>query len=128
MKKISIKAFKDIVQGDTPVLVDFYADWCGPCKTLLPILEDVEMHYGEKLKVLRVNVERSEDLSRKYSIFSVPTMMLFNKGKQEWKVAGVRSKNEIIKVVNKTSGIVPEPKPKGEGMISKLMKGMGLKK
>ena len=112
MKKISIKAFKDIVQGDTPVLVDFYADWCGPCKTLLPILEDVEMHYGEKLKVLRVNVERSEDLSRKYSIFSVPTMMLFNKGKQEWKVAGVRSKNEIIKVVNKTLGIVPEPKPK----------------
>lgn len=124
MRRVSNKDFKELIQKDTPVLVDFYADWCGPCKTLAPILDDVETHFGEDLKVLRVNVETNQQLSRKYNVFSVPTMMLFHEGKQEWRVAGVRSRTDIIKVVNKTLGIKPEKSSSG-GLFAGLKRMFG---
>src|SRR6056297_3240095 len=96
-------SFKNIIDSEVPILVDFYADWCGPCKMLAPILKQVKEHMGEGLKIVKIDVDKNQKLASKYNVRGVPTMMLFKNGKQLWRQSGVLQKNDIIAVVQQHS-------------------------
>lgn len=96
-------SFKNIIDSEVPILVDFYADWCGPCKMLAPILKQVKEHMGEGLKIVKIDVDKNQKLASKYNVRGVPTMMLFKNGKQIWRQSGVLQKNDIIAVVQQHS-------------------------
>ncbi|MCO5269809.1 MAG: thioredoxin family protein [Brumimicrobium sp.] len=115
------KEVNTLIQGDIPVLFDFYADWCGPCQAQTPIINEIEKHYGEQLHILRINVDKERKLSEKYSIFSIPSLILMHKGEQKWKVAGVRSMRDIQKIVDKELGIKETPTSK-DNFFSNLFK------
>lgn len=92
--------FNNIIDSKTPVLVDFFADWCGPCKMLAPILKDVKDELGNTVKIVKIDVDRNQPLASKYQVRGVPTMILFKDGKQLWRQSGVLQKNDIIKIIN----------------------------
>ncbi len=92
-------SFFDIIQSETPVLVDFYATWCGPCKTLGPILEQVKDELGDQVKIVKIDVDKNQPLAAQYNVRGVPTMILYKAGKQVWRQSGVLEKNAIIEVV-----------------------------
>jgi len=92
--------FKSIINSDIPVLVDFFADWCGPCKVLAPVLNQVKEALGDTIKIVKINVDKNELLSAKYQVRGVPTMLLFKNGKQLWRQSGVLQKEEIISIIN----------------------------
>lgn len=93
-------SFNTIINSETPVLVDFFADWCGPCKSLAPILKEVKEELGDAIKIVKINVDKNELLAAKYQVKGVPTMLLFKNGKQVWRQSGVLQKSEIINVIN----------------------------
>ncbi len=92
-------SFQNIVAGNTPVLVDFFAEWCGPCKMLAPILKQVKDELGDGLKIVKIDVDKNQPLAAKYQVRGVPTMLLFKKGEPVWRESGVLQKNDIVKVV-----------------------------
>jgi thioredoxin 1 len=92
--------FSTIINSSTPVLVDFFADWCGPCKMLAPILEQVKEELGDSIKIVKIDVDKNQALAAKYQVRGVPTMLLFKEGKHVWRQSGVLQKNDIIKVIN----------------------------
>lgn len=93
-------SFNDIINSETSVLVDFFADWCGPCKSLAPILKDVKEELGDTIKIVKINVDKNKLLAAKYQVRGVPTMLLFKNGKQVWRQSGVLQKSEIVNVIN----------------------------
>jgi len=95
--------FSEIIKDNKPVLVDFYADWCGPCKTLAPILKDVKAEMGEGIKIVKIDVDKNQELAGKYQVRGVPTMMLFKDGQQLWRQSGVLQKSQIIDVIKSHS-------------------------
>ena len=95
-----IKNFHEIINGDIPVLVDFSAEWCGPCKMLAPVLEQLKGKMGEKLRILKVDIDKNGDLSMKYNIKSVPTLMLFHNGNVKWSGVGLMSADQIERAAN----------------------------
>lgn len=92
--------FSEIINQDQPVLVDFFADWCGPCKMLSPILKDVKADLGDGVTIIKIDVDKNQTLASKYQVRGVPTMLLFKNGKQVWRQSGVLQKNDIINVIN----------------------------
>ncbi|MGA8854919.1 MAG: thioredoxin [Christiangramia sp.] len=88
--------FSEIIESETPVLIDFYADWCGPCKSLAPILKQVKEELGDNVKIVKIDVDKNQPLATKYQVRGVPTMMLFKKGKQLWRESGVLPKHVIV--------------------------------
>lgn len=96
-------SFSKIIDSDTPVLIDFYADWCGPCKMLAPILKQVKDEMGEAIKIVKIDVDKNQSIASKYNVRGVPTMLLFKNGKQLWRQSGVLQKNDIVKVVRSHS-------------------------
>lgn len=97
-------SFDTIIKSEKPVLIDFFATWCGPCKTLAPILKQVKDNLGERITILKIDVDKNQELSSKYQVRGVPTMILFQNGKQLWRQSGVLTKEEIIKnIVEKSN-------------------------
>lgn len=94
-------SFSDLVKGDKPVLVDFYATWCGPCKAMAPELEKLAQQQPDDLKVIKIDVDRNPKAAASYQIRSVPTLMLFSKGKVLWKQSGFKSAAELKQMIAK---------------------------
>ena len=95
--------FSELINQDTPVLVDFFADWCGPCKMLAPILKQVKDTLGERVSIIKIDVDKNQELAAKYHVRGVPTMLLFKNGKQVWRQSGVLQKDEIINIITTTN-------------------------
>lgn len=92
-------SFKKLISSETPVLIDFFADWCGPCKMLAPILKDVKEELGDAIKIVKIDVDKNQSIAAKYQVRGVPTMLLFKNGKQVWRQSGVLQKNDIVKII-----------------------------
>ena len=92
-------SFHSIINGDQPVLIDFHATWCGPCKTLAPILKEVKDNLGDRISILKIDVDKNPQLASQYQVRGVPTMILFQRGKQLWRQSGVIQKNDISEII-----------------------------
>lgn len=92
--------FNDIINGNDLVLVDFYADWCGPCKMMSPILQEVKTNLKEAVKIIKVNVDEHQDLASHFIVRGVPTLMLFKKGKMLWRQSGVLSSKDLTDIIS----------------------------
>ncbi|KGO95006.1 thioredoxin [Flavobacterium subsaxonicum] len=93
-----MEKFSQLISSNEPVLIDFFATWCGPCQTMAPILKDVKDELGESIKIIKVDVDKNQALmaSPQFQVRGVPTLMLFQNGKMLWKQAGLMTKNEIV--------------------------------
>ncbi len=94
-----MSSFNQIIQSDKPVLVDFFATWCGPCQMLAPILQEVKANLGERISIIKIDVDKNQAVAAQYQVRGVPTMILFQNGKPLWRQSGVMSKEDIIKVI-----------------------------
>ncbi len=98
-----MSSFSDIINKETPVLVDFFADWCGPCKMMSPILTEVKVALGDNVSIIKIDVDKNQFLAAKYQVRGVPTLMLFKNGQQLWRQSGVIQKNDLIALINNHS-------------------------
>ena len=93
-------SFADLINSDTPVLVDFHADWCGPCKMMKPILEELKQLAGDRVKIIKIDVDRNPAASGRYNIQGVPTLILFQKGEIKWRQSGVVPTQYLKRIVD----------------------------
>ncbi len=93
--------FKELIQSDKPVLVDFYADWCGPCKAMAPALEQLSSKLGDQVKVIKINVDKNQKAASAYQVQSIPTLIVFQKGQIKWRQAGAMSLGQLEAVMKK---------------------------
>lgn len=93
--------FNDIINSDKPVLIDFHATWCGPCKMMGPILQDVSKKIGGKATILKIDVDKNPKVAAKYQIQGVPTLMIFKKGKMLWRQSGVVAAPQLVNLLEK---------------------------
>ena len=91
--------FSDIIKGDKPVLIDFSAEWCQPCRMMPPILKQVKQQLGDRIRILKVDVDKNPAIARKYMIQNVPTLMVFKNGEVKFRQAGVIPAQQIIGIV-----------------------------
>ena len=92
-------SFKDLIQGSKPVLIEFSAEWCGPCKAMVPILQEVAKKVGDKATILKIDVDKNRAIASKYAIRSVPTFMLFQNGKIQWQAPGMQSAHSLVNLL-----------------------------
>ena len=101
IKNLNLDNFdNEISESKMPVLVDFWAEWCGPCKMLTPILEEISQELNQKVQVVKVNLDENQDLAMKYSIRSIPTLLLFSNGELIDTKVGLIPKNDIVNWLN----------------------------
>jgi thioredoxin 1 len=93
--------FSEIIHSDTPTLVDFFAEWCGPCKMMKPILAELKSKVGDGITILKIDVDKSPKAAAAYQIQSMPTLLLFKNGEIKWRQSGVVSTKHLIQVVEK---------------------------
>ena len=91
---------EEVVKSDVPVLVDFWAEWCGPCKMIAPILDEIAKEYGEKLKICKIDVDSNPDIAPKFGIRGIPTLIMFKDGNAESTKVGAVSKSQLIEFVD----------------------------
>ena len=99
LNTIKMSNFDTIIQSEKPVLIDFFATWCGPCKMLGPVLKEVKDSLGDRISIIKIDVDKNQQISSQYQVRGVPTMILFQNGKQLWRQSGVLTKEEIIKTI-----------------------------
>lgn len=95
-----MEKFNEMINGELLTLVDFFATWCGPCKMMRPILEQLKEKMGDDIRILKVDVDKNEALSMQYRIQSVPTLMLFKKGEMLWRQSGAMSMNDLMQKIS----------------------------
>ena len=93
---LSDSTFDEAVAGDAPVLVDFWAEWCGPCKMIAPILEEIAEEQGDALTVAKLNVDEAGDIARRFEVMSIPTLILFQNGEPVKRVVGAKPKQALL--------------------------------
>lgn len=96
---IKMSNFSSIIKSDKPVLIDFFATWCGPCKMLGPVLKEVKDTLGDRISILKIDVDKNQQIAAQYQVRGVPTMILFQNSKQLWRQSGVLNKEDIIKII-----------------------------
>ena len=97
--------FQELINGNKPVLIDFFATWCWPCQALAPILVDAKEDLGDAVSIIKIDVDKNQEIAAHFQVKGVPTMMLFQNGKMLWRQSGVVSKNEIVSMVKQKSNV-----------------------
>lgn len=92
--------FNELINSKVPVLVDFYAEWCGPCKMMGPILKEVASKVGDKAKIIKVDVDKNPQAAAHYRVQGVPTLMIFQNGEMKWRQSGVMQGNQLVALLN----------------------------
>lgn len=95
--------FSELINQEKPVLVDFFAEWCGPCKMMSPILKEVKEALKEKIAIIKIDVDKNQSLAAKYEVRGVPTLVLYKEGKQVWRQSGMVQKRDLIATINSFS-------------------------
>lgn len=93
-------SFSDIINKDTPVLIDFFATCCGPCKAMSPILDDLKKQMGEQVSIVKIDVDKNPGVAAKYQVRGVPTLIIFKSGEQLWRQSGVYSAHDLKAILN----------------------------
>ena len=96
-------SFSELINKKIPVLVDFKADWCGPCKTMIPILKDVKQQLKETISIIKIDVDKNPLIASQYQVRGVPTLIIFKEGKEVWKQSGVVQVNQLIEIIKRFS-------------------------
>lgn len=91
--------FSEIINKDKLVLVDFFAEWCGPCKMMAPVLKQVKDNLGDRVSIIKIDVDKNQSLAANYQVRGVPTLMLFKNGKQVWRQSGLLQKDDLINII-----------------------------
>jgi len=100
IQKEETMTFEEIIASEKPVLIDFFATWCGPCQMMGPILQQVKQELGDDVKILKVDVDKYQSLAARYQVQGVPTFAIFKKGQLLWKQSGARPKEELVQILN----------------------------
>jgi thioredoxin 1 len=98
--QLTTETFEDSVASETPTLVDFWAEWCAPCRAISPILEEIAVEYADKLRVVKLNADEHPDVLRRLGIMSIPTLILFAKGEEKTRIVGARAKQQLLKDID----------------------------
>lgn len=91
--------FNELISSEKPVLIDFYADWCAPCRAMKPILDDVKTRMGEDAKIFKIDVDKNPAIAQAFGIMSIPTLMVFKESEPVWRKSGMASSSELIGVL-----------------------------
>lgn len=91
--------FQELIKGEVPVLVDFHADWCAPCKIMNPILKNIKKKFGNQLKIIKINVDNNQQVSKKFQVKGIPTFILFKNSEILWKQSGVINESSFIEII-----------------------------